>query len=669
MVAKDIKKVIFIITDTLRAKNLGYLGYKPSPSPNLDELSKKGAYFTNAYASITKTDPSITSIMSGKYPLSTGLIHHGRDITKVEEDGISKNKFLQEILRENGFKTAAIDWMDRWHKRGYDIYSGKIGNIYNSTTFAFEKIPLLFYLKFIDKAALKFIKRDFFIRFYYSFFKDPIIPYDPAELVVDKAIDILNSEVQKKLFLYLHFWDTHYPYTKSRGVRSYLTQGVENMYNAEVSYLDSQIGRLIEFLQSTNQLSETLIILTSDHGENFCDYGRPVNHENLYDEVVKVPLIISHPSLPAKKISQLVQHVDILPTVCRLLKLSFPKDIDGKSMVSLINGTKKNIRDFVYFEDVLYRTVDLTKKNRKRGIRVGSYKYIETLIEKGKKRYNLTPPEDTILSEQELYNLEKDPQEKNNLMLNKSQITNKLRGKLMNLLLVLNLKRLNHNPNLAEKVNKTITIIKKTIKDYGIENIAIAWKGGKDTTTMMHIIKTIYGGNIPFKVMFNDTTLEFKQTYEFIEKMKKLWNLKLVVVKHSAKELNEYHNSRDNRRKKELSRLMKISSIKNALKKYKFKGFMLGIRRDENEARANEKSFSKRQDHIRIHPMLDWTEKNIWDYIKIFGVPYLSLYDQGYRSVGEKPFTKKADKQSGERAGRDPEKERVMGQLRKMGYW
>ena len=94
---------------------------------------------------------------------------------------------------------------------------------------------------------------------------------------------------------------------------------------------------------------------------------------------------------------------------------------------------------------------------------------------------------------------------------------------------------------------------------------------------------------------------------------------------------------------------------------------MLGIRSDENPARANESYFSKRSDHVRIHPLLHFTEQDVWDYIRLFNVPYSPLYDKGYRSIGEKPFTKKA--KDGERSGRDQTKEQQMEKLRQMVYW
>lgn len=220
--------------------------------------------------------------------------------------------------------------------------------------------------------------------------------------------------------------------------------------------------------------------------------------------------------------------------------------------------------------------------------------------------------------------------------------------------------------NFAEKIEKVKKIVKKAEKLYGFDDIAIAWKGGKDTTTLMHIILTTYG-KIPFKVMFNDTTLEFPEMYEFIKKVSKMWKLRLLVERHAEEELTRFHKERNRTEKERLSREMKINSLNRALKRFKLKGYMLGIRRDENPARKNEKNFSPRKGHIRIHPLLDFTEEDVWNYIKKFKVLYSPLYDQGYRSIGEKIFTKKSKET--ERSGRDQKKEQTMERLRQMGYW
>ncbi|KKQ15236.1 hypothetical protein A2858_02700 [Candidatus Daviesbacteria bacterium RIFCSPHIGHO2_01_FULL_36_37] len=664
----EIKKVILIICDTLRSKNVGCYNKKIKSTPNIDILSKEGILFKNPYTTITCTDPSITAIMTGNYPLTSGLINHGTYVKPDEEKNINKHFFLSEILNSNGFKTAAVDWLGRWHKRGFDYYSGKLKNDYKKSYPIAQYLPFPLIIRILDKISIKYLKREIFLRFYYALSKDPQIPYDTADLVVDKGIDILKSYQKNKLFLYLHLWDAHSPHTRPRGIASYIFNNIDDTYNSEIEFMDRQIGRLMDYLKKSGEFKNTLIVLTSDHGENLYEHDIPLNHENLKEDTVKVPLIIKHPSIKYLGISSLVQTIDIFPTILDFLKIKHFKKIDGKSLRPLINNKNKRIRSFVFFEDITYRKVNFPNNSRRRGVLYNNLKYIVTYKGPEKELRNFNPREDFITSKDEFYHLKSDSSESKNLVAHKIGYSThkKIIAKIIQ---SLNYKYLAvQNPNLYKKLEKAVKIIKEANLKYGLSNIAIAWKGGKDTTVLMHIIKNIYG-HIPLRVMFNDTTLEFKQTYKFINTIKNLWNLKLIIVKHDLKELEEFHNTKNDQRKKELSRLMKITAINKALKKYKFNGFMLGIRRDENPARANEKYFSKRKDHIRIHPLLDWTEKDIWEYTKFFGVPYSKLYDEGYRSIGEKEFTKKAVKGLNERSGRELEKEQLMGRLRKLGYW
>lgn len=661
-----IKKIIFIVIDTLRAKNVGLYGANPSPTPNIDQLGKDSIIFTNAYTTITKTDPSISSIMTGKYPISLGIVNHGKSVSHVEEENVEKALFLAEVLKANGYETFAVDWIGKWHKRGYDYYSGRIDKDSDSVNFTLRKLPLLFYLKSFDKIMLKLSQRSFFVRFYYCFLPNPKIPYDTANNIVDKAIFLLKKNSKKKLFLYLHFWDPHFPHIRPKKFKSYLLDTVADTYNAEVSFLDQEIGRLLAYVREQKENDNTLIILTSDHGENFSEYGNPLNHEFLYENVVKIPLLIRNPYLHARKIDALAQHIDIFPTILQMLNIPITKDIEGKSLLPLIKGIKKQVRDFVYFEDVLHRRFYFTKNRRRRGLRVGNYKYIETLSQ-----YNnpMVPSELTKISSQELYYLKNDPEEEKNIRKQNSVIVNALRKKLLDFINYLNIKRMQNNPALKSKVEKSLRTITKAAKQYKNDEIAIAWTGGKDSTTLLHLVRMAFNRKIPFKVIFNDSTMEFEEIYEFIDKVSKLWNIKLITIKHSEKELREFHATKDHERKKELSRLMKITAINRALKKYKLKAFMAAIRWDEHESRSKEKYFSPRSDHMRIHPLLHFTENDIWEYIRHFGVPYVELYDKGYRSLGEKPFTKPVPPGGSERSGREREKEQLMERLRKMGYW
>ncbi|MFH0864272.1 MAG: phosphoadenosine phosphosulfate reductase family protein [Candidatus Gottesmanbacteria bacterium] len=221
---------------------------------------------------------------------------------------------------------------------------------------------------------------------------------------------------------------------------------------------------------------------------------------------------------------------------------------------------------------------------------------------------------------------------------------------------------------LQEKINKSKDIIKEAADRYKNKNLTIAWTGGKDSTIMLHMVKSVFG-KIPFPVMFNDSTLEFPEIYEFIDKLVKDWNLNIIRVVHLKEDLEQFHRTRDMEKKKELSRIMKINAIRWATKKYHVAAYMAAIRWDEHESRSKETYFSKRETHERVHPVLHFTEQDIWSYTKRFKVPYVSLYDKGYRSLGEAPFTKPAKKGEGERSGREYDKEKVMKQLRDLGYW
>jgi phosphoadenosine phosphosulfate reductase len=222
--------------------------------------------------------------------------------------------------------------------------------------------------------------------------------------------------------------------------------------------------------------------------------------------------------------------------------------------------------------------------------------------------------------------------------------------------------------SLGKKEAKSIKVIRKGIKEIPPKDIAVAWTGGKDSTLTLYLIKKAFGGKIPFKVFFNDSTMEFPQVYDFIKKLKKDWNLDLITFKHSKKELKEFKEASWDEQKT-LSRLMKINAIKRVLKKHKFKAFIVSIRWDEHESRSKEKYLVKKKNHLRVHPILHFSEKDVWKYTKKENIPYVSLYDEGYRSLGEMPFTGKAKKGKGERSGREYDKEKVMARLRALGYW
>jgi len=224
--------------------------------------------------------------------------------------------------------------------------------------------------------------------------------------------------------------------------------------------------------------------------------------------------------------------------------------------------------------------------------------------------------------------------------------------------------------NLNKKIETARKIIRQASKKWKPSQIAVAWTGGKDSTVLLHLVREEFGGKVPFKIFFNDSTLEFKEIYDFVKKLKKEWKLNLLWIKHLPEDLEAYSKATDNEMKMEIMRIAKINAINFALAEYKIKAFMSGIRLDEHKARSTETYFSKRSTHTRVHPILDFILDDIWKYIKKFDVPYVNLYDKGYKSLGEAPFTKPVkNKNAPERAGREATKEKTMERLRKLGYW
>ena len=257
---------------------------------------------------------------------------------------------------------------------------------------------------------------------------------------------------------------------------------------------------------------------------------------------------------------------------------------------------------------------------------------------------------------------------------------------------------------------KSIYIIREAYKQY--HNVAQLWSIGKDSTTLLWLTRKAFYGQIPYPVMHIDTTYKFKEIYKFREEYAKKWNFKLLITRNE-KALKDDMGPNCSE-KLECCNQLKTEALKQAIAKYKFKALFLGIRRDEHGIRAKERVFSPRdkkfqwnyknqpaelwdqykskkeaEQHLRIHPILDWTEKDIWAYIQRENIPMVSLYlaknGKRFRSIGCEtccsPVASNADTvgkivkeldttKISERSGRAQDKENVyvMNKLRALGY-
>ncbi|MCL5433698.1 MAG: sulfate adenylyltransferase subunit CysD [Candidatus Marsarchaeota archaeon] len=257
--------------------------------------------------------------------------------------------------------------------------------------------------------------------------------------------------------------------------------------------------------------------------------------------------------------------------------------------------------------------------------------------------------------------------------------------------------------DLNELESKSIYIIREARNKF--KNIAALWSMGKDSTTMLALARKAFLGKIPFPVIHIDNGIDFPETYKFREDLAKKWNLDLIVAKSEIKpELSGFSCCGSN----------KTEALKEVMSEHNFDALIVSIRRDEHGIRAKERIFSPRDQsfkwdyknqpeeiwnnytssldkkgHIRVHPLLDWNEIDIWNYIKREKIPinplYISRNNYRYRSLGcthcTVPIKSNAKNVNEiikelettnieERSGReqDKEKEYVMEKLRSLGY-
>lgn len=207
---------------------------------------------------------------------------------------------------------------------------------------------------------------------------------------------------------------------------------IASKYNGAVNYVDKCIGDLLTTLKNHKILEDTLIIITSDHGESLTEHEMFFDHHGLYEVTTHVPLIVFHPKLFSrpKKIQGLIQHVDLVPTVCDYVGIN-DKDLgcDGTSMKPLISGDREDIRDFAFFEESYVQ--------RKIGLRNKTHKYIYAPDGIGMCNYC----QKVHAGVEELYDLERDPEEMNNVVSENRIMATQMRAKLDEVIQKLNSKK------------------------------------------------------------------------------------------------------------------------------------------------------------------------------------------------------------------------------------
>jgi arylsulfatase A-like enzyme len=336
----SVQRVVLITIDTLRADHVGCYGYPRATTKFIDRLAAEGVLFERALAPMSTTSPSHASLFTALYPIQHRVLQNGHVLA-------DRYVTFPEILRDGGFTTAAAV--------STDAHFGP-GNIFQG--FGFHDEPVL----------------------------SPQVGYRPADRTIDTAIDWLSRRrPDERFFLWVHLFDPHTPMQppaehllhfqiESAESRASLTGFFENEhridvsffdddvqmlrlmdhYDAEVRFVDSQIERLYERLSQLGLQSDTLWIITSDHGEGLGNHGWLVHGKFIYNEQIRIPLIFhfmsDEPS--ARRVPKLVELTDVMPTVLELVGADAhePSPLwQGTSFVPLLRPDGRTFPDKLAF--------------------------------------------------------------------------------------------------------------------------------------------------------------------------------------------------------------------------------------------------------------------------------------------------------------------------------
>ena len=213
--------------------------------------------------------------------------------------------------------------------------------------------------------------------------------------------------------------------------------------------------------------------------------------------------------------------------------------------------------------------------------------------------------------------------------------------------------------SLLEKAGKAKEVILDVARKFDHEKIGVIFSGDKDSTMLLHLIREVYGGKIPFKVVKIDTTVEFPEVAAFTEKMKKLWHLDLHAFSNEiASRYLVAGQDRDI-----CCQLLKKEPLKTAVKSLGLDVLITSVRKDKNSG-AYWLRWSDSQYKI-INPVLHFEENDVSNYMEELDVPYCSLYKKGYRSLDCIPCTELSEDKS-ETVSEDMEE--IKGKLRSLGY-
>ncbi len=364
------RNLILISVDTLRADRLGCYGYGRDTSPTIDRLAREGSLFVDASAPSPWTLPSHASMFTGLYPRRNGVT--GTRFTMPQDVPT-----LAGILQKLGYATAGIvtnsllttNGLDR----GFDHHEEvDKGGPHPSATSGRG----IAWLEARDRA------RPFFLLLHYI---DPHSDYGTLEEVREQFVEPYAGKLQGKS-------EELYAVVEGRlKLDGEDARHLSNLYDGAIRQLDGEIDKVLAYLDAEGLLENTLIVLTSDHGEEFLDHGGVLHGLTHHVEVSRVPMIFRGPDItPARRIEQPVSLIDLVPTCLRELGVPIPENLDGLALQPLLRNGEPFPARRLYFEaDLDGSMAGSMIKGQDRGIRDERYKLFYNMRTEKLRLYDL----------------------------------------------------------------------------------------------------------------------------------------------------------------------------------------------------------------------------------------------------------------------------------------
>lgn len=383
--------LLLISVDTMRADHLASLGYPRPATPNIDALASRGVLCEQAFSTSSWTKPAHASVFTGLYPQAHGAMAH--------DEGLRPEfPVMAEILRGGGYTTLGVVSAPPLHRmfgfaRGFQHYDDQT------------------YL--LDRQANLFMRAD-------NPAQVDIHSGHTSTLITESALRMLDEAhtAGQPFFLFVNYFDAHHNYQPPGPVAKAWCSpyaGAQHgaidqwndtpapldldahevdvprlldLYGAELHHVDHQVGRLLSYLRERSLLEKTIVVLFSDHGEEFLEHGQLAHGRTLHNEVIHVPLIFAGPGVPSgKRIPSPVSLVDVFPTTLPLLGLPPQEGVQGIDLLAdaaLASSDNRN----------LYAWLDLPP-----------YRYHAVIHNDGKLIHNLSSGDSA------LYDLDQDPGE------------------------------------------------------------------------------------------------------------------------------------------------------------------------------------------------------------------------------------------------------------------